>query len=121
MDRSSCREEVGVGQAASKKRVWLLPKPQHSHQSCRPLQQKPQELRYRLAAPPCPPAGIPVADLVPEGDLSCVPPGDPCREEPLHVAQEHYPIHSVVFAVCLLEGTKTIGEPGPSECGSVES
>lgn len=54
-----------------------------------------------------------MADLVPEGDLSGVPPGDPCCEEPLHVAQEHHPIHSVVFAVCLLVGTETIGEPGP--------
>lgn len=62
-----------------------------------------------------------MADLVPEGDLSRVPPGDPCREEPLHVAQEHYPIHSVVFAVCLLVGTEIIGEPGPSTCGPMES
>lgn len=77
---------------------------------------RPQELISRLPAPPFPPAGIPVADLVPEGDLSCVPPGDPRGEEPLHVPQEHYPIHSVVFAVCLLERTETVGEPGSSTC-----
>lgn len=83
--------------------------------------QRSQKLRSRLPASPCPPAGIPVADLVPEGDLSRVPPGDPCRQEPLHVAQEHDPIHSVVFAVCLLVETETLGEPGPSTWGSVQS
>lgn len=110
-----------MGQATSGRRGWLLPKSQHSHQSYSPLQQRPQELRSRLTGPPCPPAEILVADLVPEGDLSRVPPGDPCCKEPLHVAQEHYPVHSVVFAVCLLEGTETIGELGPSVCGSVEN
>lgn len=58
-----------------------------------------------------------MADLVPEGNLSCVPPGDPCREEPLHVPQEYHPVHSVVFAVGLLVGTEGNGEPRSSTCG----
>lgn len=63
-------------------------------------------------------SGLPVADLVPEGNLSRVPPGDPCREKPFHVSQEHDPVHSVVFAVCLLAGTERAGEPGPRTLGN---
>ena len=61
----------------------------------------------------------PSADLVPEGNLSCVPPGDPCREKPLHVPQEHHPVHSVVFAVGLLREQNKRVSQGPRHQGSV--
>lgn len=65
------------------------------------------------------PPGLLAADLVPEGNLSCVPPGHPCREKPLHVPQKHHPVHSVVFAVRLLAGKRKLVSQGPRHQGPV--
>lgn len=76
---------------------------------------KPQSYK-----PFMPPPGFPAADLIPEGNLSCVPPGDPGREKPLHVPQEHHSVHSVVFAAGLLGGQRELVSPGPGHQRPIE-
>lgn len=46
------------------------------------------------------------SDLVPQSDLPGVPARDACGEQPLHVAQEHHPVHPVVLTTGLLEDTR---------------
>lgn len=42
------------------------------------------------------------SDLIPECDLPGVPARNPCGEQPLHVAQEHHSVDTVVLTTGLL-------------------
>lgn len=50
------------------------------------------------------------SDLIPQSDLPGVPARHPRGEQPLQVAQEHHPVHTVVLTTGLLVETKA--EPG---------